>query len=196
MPILRSYRTDEDGQLSFREAWYDEEIAQFVINRGPVGHLSETPVVEDDVTPEAGEALLEAFEEACQEDGYRELGQDEQFWLYVRFPSKTAGGSPREHSLRDAVVGGLTGHLAWRGLGTVEGSVFGPGRLTIAVLTPEPKGALKATISCLREVAKSDLTKAVIAVAPGAEPSAAKIKHPLPAKGDFPVDELPEAEEA
>lgn len=195
MPILRNYRTEDDGSLSFREAWYDDEVAQFVINRGPVGQLSETPVVEDEVTPEAGQALLEAFEEACEEDGYRELGLEDLSWLYLRFPSKAEGGSPREHSLRDAVVGGLTGHLAWRGLGTVEGSVFGPGRLTIAVLTPEPKLALKATISCLREVAKSDLTKAVIAVAPGTEPEQAKIKHPLPAKGGFDVDPLP-ADEA
>jgi len=191
MPILRSYRTEEDGSLSFREAWFDEEVSQFVVNRGPVGHLSETPVVEDEVTPEAGEALLDAFAQACEEDGYRELGVEEQSWLYVRFPSKTAGGTPREHSLRDAVVGGLTGHLAWRGLGTVEGSVFGPGRLTIAVLTPEPKGALKATLSCLREVAKSDLTKALLAVAPGDEPQAARVKHPLPARGTFEVDPLP-----
>ena len=195
MPILRAYRTETDGSLSFREAWFDEEVSQFVVNRGPVGHLSETPVVEDDVTAEVGEALLAAFAQACEEDGYRELGAEEQSWLYVRFPSKVAGGSAREHSLRDAVVGGLTGHLAWRGLGTVEGSVFGPGRRSIVVLTPEPKAALKATLTCLREVAKADLSKAVLAVAPGTDPSAARIKHPLPASGTFEVDPLPETDE-
>ncbi|RKW71724.1 hypothetical protein [Galactobacter caseinivorans] len=190
MPILRTFRTDEAGQMAFREAWYDEEQAQFVINQGPVGQLSETPVVEDELTPEAGAGLMEAFAEQCQEDGYREISPEEQSWLYLRFPMKTVEGSARDRSLRDAVVGGLTGHLAWRGLGTVEGSVFGPSRLSIVVLTPEPKAAVKATLSCLREYAKSDLTKAVIAVAPGAEPLKARIKHPLPAKGDFPVDPL------
>lgn len=190
MPILRTYRIDEAGALSFREAWYDEEQAQFVINQGPVGQQSETPVVEDELTPEAGAGLMVAFAEQCEEDGYRELAPEEQSWLYLRFPLKTAEGSARDRSLRDAVVGGLTGHLAWRGLGTVEGNVFGPSRLTISVLTPEPKAAVKATVSCLREYAKSDLTKAVIAVAPGAEPLTARIKHPLPAKGDFPVDPL------
>lgn len=190
MPILRTYRTDDDAKMSFREAWYDEEQAQFVINQGPVGQLSETPVVEDDLGAEEAAGLLEAFAAQCEEDGFRELGVEEQSWLYVRFPLKTVEGTARDRSLRDAVVGGLTGHLAWRGLGTVEGSVFGPSRLTITVLTPEPKAAVKATLSCLREVAKSDLSKAVLAVAPGERPEAARVKHPMPPHGDFPVDPL------
>lgn len=190
MPILRTYRTETDGAMTFREAWYDEDTLQFVVNRGEVGHLSETPVVEDDLDRAAGEALLEAFAEQCEQDGYSELEPAEQSWLYVRFPLKTREGGRRDRDLRDTVVEALTGHLAWRGLGTVEGDVFGPSRLTIAVLTPASKAAVKATLTCIREAARSDLSKLVLAVAPGDDPEAARIRHPLPAQGDFPVDPL------
>ncbi|MGO3151624.1 MAG: hypothetical protein ACTIJJ_03245 [Galactobacter sp.] len=189
MAILRTYRTEEDGSLSFREAWYDEETAQFVINRGPVGRLSETPVVEDDLTPEAGEGLLAAFAESCETDGYRELAVEEQSWLHVRFPLKHAEPQARDRSLRDAVVSGLTGHLAWRGLGTVEASVFGASGLTVTVLTPAPKLAVKAVMTSLRETVRSDVNRAVIAVAAGSEPADARVKQPQPYRGSFPVDE-------
>ncbi|MGO1320606.1 MAG: hypothetical protein ACTII7_07920 [Galactobacter sp.] len=187
MAIIRAYRDDEEG-LSFREAWYDEETAQFVVNRGPVGRLSETPVVEDDLTPEAGEGLLAAFAESCEADGYRELGVEEQSWMHVRFPLKHTEPQARDRSLRDAVVSGLTGHLAWRGLGTLEASVFGASGLTITVLTPAPKLALKAALTSLRESARSDVNRAVIAVAPGTEPAVAVVKQPQPYRGGFTVD--------
>lgn len=190
MPILRVYRRDADA-LTFREAWFDEETAQFVVNHGPVGRLSETPVVEDDIDAERGAELLEAFAEQCAEDGYAELGVEEQQYLYVRFPIKGDAPSAREQSLRENVVGALTGHLAWRGLGTVEGVSFGPQRMSVVVLTPDAKDAVRATVSCLREAAKSDLPKVIMAVAPGASPEAARIKHPTPPKGGFPVDPLP-----
>ena len=196
MPILRTYHTDPEGVLSFREAWFDEEQEQFVLNRGQVGQIAETPIVEDEVTAEAGASLLEAFAQQCEDDGYAELEVEEQYWMYLRFPLKTTDGSARDRSLRDALLGGLTGHLAWRGLGTVEGASFGPSRLTITVLTPAPKQAIKATISCVRDFAKSDLTKAVIAIAPGADPADAHIKHPAPSRDAFPVDAPQDSDEA
>lgn len=187
MSIIRAYRDSDDG-LSFREAWYDEETAQFVVNRGPVGRLSETPVVEDDLTPEAGDGLLAAFAESCEADGYRELGVEEQSWLHLRFPLKHGQPQARDRSLRDAVVSGLTGHLAWRGLGTVEASVFGASGLTVTVLTPAPKLAVRAALTSLRETVRSDVNKAVLAVAPGTDAADAKVKHPQPYRGSFPVD--------
>lgn len=192
MPILRAYHTDDEGSQSFREAWYDEETRQFVVNRGPVGHLSETPVVEDELDPEEGERLLQAFAAQCEEDGYAELTLEEQSWVHVRLPLKGAEPSAREKTLASTLSEALTGHLAWRGLGTVEGTVFGPGRMSILVLTPAPKTALKAIVSCVREAARSDLSKLVLAVAPGTDASAAKVRHPLPARGEFVADPLPQ----
>jgi hypothetical protein len=188
MSILRAYRRDDDGSLSFREAWYDEETSQFVINRGPVGRLSETPVVEDDLTPEAGDGLLAAFAESCDADGFRELGVVEQSWVHVRFPLKHSTPQPRDKSLRDAVVSALTGHLAWRGLGTVEADAFGATGLTVTVLTPAPKPALKAILTSLREAVRSDVNRVVIAVAPGDDAAAVKVRHPQPYRGSFVVD--------
>lgn len=185
MPILRTYRTEEDAPLSFREAWYDEETEQFVINRGEVGRLSETPVVEDDVDPAHGESLLAAFADACATDGYRELGRDEQSWVHLRFPLKQAAPKARDESLRKAVVSALTGHLAWRGLGTIEADGFGPSRLTISVLTPAPKAAMKSTLTCLRETVRSDVNRAVLAVADGATPERVKVIHPRNHRGEF-----------
>jgi hypothetical protein len=187
MSIIRAFRDADDG-LTFREAWYDEETHQFVINRGPVGRLSETPVVEDDLTPEAGDGLLAAFAESCEADGYRELEVAEQSWLHVRFPLKHTTPQPRDKSLRDAVVSALTGHLAWRGLGTVEADAFGASGLTVTVLTPAPKAAVKSVLTALREAVRSDVNRAVIAVAPGTDPTAAKVKHPQPYRGGFTVD--------
>ena len=58
--IVRVYKRDDEGTLHFREAWFDEEYSQFVMNFGVVGHQSKTE--ETDVSDaEGAESLLDAF---------------------------------------------------------------------------------------------------------------------------------------
>ncbi len=40
--IIRAYKRDDEGVLHFREAWYDDEDQEFVVNHGVVGHQSKT----------------------------------------------------------------------------------------------------------------------------------------------------------
>ena len=76
MAIVRTYRRDEDGTLNFREAWFSEyegeELGQFVVNHGVVGHQSETETAKD-VTAAIAAGLLDAFIEQCEADGFKTL---------------------------------------------------------------------------------------------------------------------------
>ena len=38
--IIRVYKRNDEGVLDFREAWFDEDYSQFVMNHGVVGHQS------------------------------------------------------------------------------------------------------------------------------------------------------------
>lgn len=187
MAIVRTYRRDEDGTLNFREAWFSEyegeELGQFVVNHGVVGHQSKTETAKD-VTAATAAGLLDAFIEQCDEDGFKALVEDDQHWVIVQYTLKSAEGTDRDKYLETTAKEALTGHLAWRGLGTVESSDYAPRKLNIRILSPEPKKAVSAIKTCLRE-AKLDFTKLSIAIAPFGEPENAKQAYPLPAKAPF-----------
>jgi hypothetical protein len=187
MAIIRMYRRDDKGTLEFREAWYeefeDQELGQFVVNHGSVGHQSKTKEAKD-VDTETGAALLAAFEEQCSEDGFAELADEDQYWVVVQYALKSVEGTDRDNHLRRRAEDVLKGHLAWRGLGTVESADFAPRKLNIRILSPEPAKAVSAIKTCLRD-AQLDFTKLSIGVAPYGQPEALKQKHPLPAKGTF-----------
>ncbi|WP_372697824.1 hypothetical protein [Arthrobacter sp. JSM 101049] len=187
MPIQRTYRRDDDGVLQFREAWFEqadgEPTGQFVVNHGTVGHQSTTQQAVD-VDAEKGTALMEAFAQQCSEDGYAELADSDQSWVIAQYALKSAAGTQRDEYLRDKAVEALRGHLAWRGLGTVESSDFAPRKLNIRILSPEPSKAVSAITVCIRQ-AKLDFTKLSIGVAPYEDPDAAKQKYPMPPKGPF-----------
>ncbi len=70
--IIRVYKRDEEGTLHFREAWFDEDYSQFVMNHGVVGHQSTTDETDVD-NAEAAERLMDAFAVQCAEDGYAEI---------------------------------------------------------------------------------------------------------------------------
>lgn len=187
MPIQRTYRRDDVGVLQFREAWFEqaegEETGQFVVNHGTVGHQSTTQQAVD-VDAGKGAALLEAFVLQCTEDGYAELADADQSWVIAQFALKSIEGTKRDEYLRESALEALRGHLAWRGLGTVESSDFAPRKLNIRILSPEPAKAVTAITTCIRQ-AKLDFTKLSIGVAPFEDPAAAKQKYPLPAKTPF-----------
>ncbi|GAA3321578.1 MULTISPECIES: hypothetical protein [Paeniglutamicibacter] len=187
MSIVRTYRRDEDGTLYFREAWFStyegEELGQFVVNHGTVGHQSKTETAKD-VTAATAEGLLAAFTEACQEDGFMPLAEEDQGWVIVQYALKTATGTDRDKYLETTAKEALVGHLAWRGLGTVESSDYAPHKLNIRILSPEPKKAVAAIKTCLRE-AKLDFTKLSIATAPFEDVEKPRQAYPLPAKAPF-----------
>ena len=175
MSFLRVYRRRDDRTLEFREAWHDDDAAQFVVNRGTVGHVS-TSEATDDVDAAAGEALLAAFAAQCSEDGFAEIPESEQHRVVAQFALKSEAGTERDRFLERQSVGALTAHLAWRGLGTVEGSEIGGGKLTIFTRCVDANTAVAAVKTCLRE-ATADFTKISIAVAPPDAPDAFKLKH-------------------
>ncbi|MDR4532474.1 hypothetical protein [Glutamicibacter sp. PS] len=184
MAIIRTYRTDDKGELHFREAWYqqfeNEELGQFVLNHGSVGHMSSTNQAVD-VEAERADELFAGFLQQCAEDGYAEIPAEEQSWVIVQYALKSKDGTERDRYLQRKASEALTGHLAWRGLGTVESSDFASYRLNIRVLTPAPKKAVAAIKTCIRE-AKLDFTKMSIATAGYADLEHAKMVHPTPAK--------------
>lgn len=187
MSIVRTYRRDEEGTLYFREAWYaqyeGEEVGQFVVNHGTVGHQSKTETAKD-VSVATATGLLDAFMEQCAEDGYQTLSAEDQSWVIVQYALKTAEGTDRDKYLEATAKEALTGHLAWRGLGTVESSDYAPRKLNIRILSPEPKKAVAAVKTCLRE-AKLDFTKLSVATAAFDDVETLKQAHPLPAKAPF-----------
>lgn len=183
MAIIRTYHLDEKNQLHFREAWYqqfeNEDLGQFVINHGAVGHQSKTSSVQD-VDMERADELFAGFLEQCQADGYarsrsrsslgdRAVRTEER----VRHRTRPLPGT-QGHRRADLPPG-----LAW--LGTVESSDFAPHKLNIRILTPAPKKAVAAVKVCIRE-AKLDFTKMTIATAGYDGLQAAKTVHPLPPK--------------
>lgn len=175
MSYTRLYRRNDDGTLDFREAWHDEDAAQFVVNHGAVGHQSATQST-DDVDAAAAEGLLAAFEAQCAADGYVRLSQDELWRVVAQFALKTADGTERDRFLERQAVEALSAHLAWRGLGTVEGSSIGGGKLNIFATCVDAAKAVAAVKTCVRE-ATSDFTKLSVAVAPATDPEAFKLKH-------------------
>ncbi|TLM86654.1 hypothetical protein FDW83_02670 [Pseudarthrobacter sp. NamE2] len=180
--IVRVYKRDDEGTLLFREAWFDDEYSQFIMNFGIVGHQSKTE--ETDVAdPAAAENLLDAFAAQCAEDGYAEIPDEEQFWVVAQFALKTREGTDRDRRLQEKATDALISHLAWRGLGTVDRSEFTDFKLNIFCLCPDVNKAVNAIKVCARGE-DLDFTKLSIAAAPFTQPDAFKLKHSAkPASG-------------
>ena len=173
--IVRVYKRDDEGVLHFREAWFDEEYSQFVMNFGVVGHQSKTE--ETDVADAAAaDALLDAFAVQCAEDGYAEIPDEEQSWVVAQFALKTREGTERDRYLAEKAKDSLVSHLAWRGLGTVDRSEFTDFKLNIFCLCPDANKAANAIKVCARGE-DLDFTKLTIAAAPFKEPEKFKVKH-------------------
>lgn len=173
--IIRVYKMDDEGTLRFREAWHDDEFGQFVVNHGAVGHQSETDAT-DVADAEAAEGLMQAFAAQCGEDGYAEIPQEGQHWVVAQFALKTKDGTERDRYLERKAKAALTGHLAWRGLGTVERSEIADSRLNIFCLCPDVNKAVNAIKVCIRGE-DLDFTKLSIGAAPFGDPSSFKLKH-------------------
>lgn len=173
--IIRVYRRDDEGVLHFREAWFDEDYSQFVMNYGVVGHQSKTEET-DAPGADAAEGLLDAFAAQCAEDGYTEIPESEQFWVVAQFALKTREGTDRDRYLEEKATDALISHLAWRGLGTVERSEFTDYKLNIFCLSPDVNKAVNAIKVCIRGE-DLDFTKLSIGAAPFSQPDQFKLKH-------------------
>ncbi len=183
MSIVRMYRKSEDGVLLFRESWYDEDDGQLVVNHGTVGHQSATQ--ESDVaSAEAAEALLAAFQEQCTQDGYTVIPPEEQYWVVAQYALKTTDGTERDRYLERKAKDAITSYFAWRGIGIVDRTELGGGKLNIFTLAPDPVKAVAGIKACIRD-ARLDFTKLSIGVAPHGDPAAIKLKHSPQPGGTF-----------
>ncbi|WP_045730370.1 hypothetical protein [Pseudarthrobacter chlorophenolicus] len=172
---IRVYKRDDEGALQFREAWYDEEYGQFVMNFGAVGHQSKTQ--ETDVSDAAAaEGLMDAFAAQCTEDGYAAVPEEDQSWVVAQFALKSREGTERDRRLQAKATDALISHLAWRGLGTVERSEFTDFKLNIFCLCPDVNKAVAAIKICARGE-DLDFTKLSIGAAPFSDPENFKLKH-------------------
>lgn len=173
--IIRTYKRDEDAVLHFREAWYDDEFNQFVVNHGVVGHQSRTE--EADVEDgDSVESLMAAFAAQCEEDGYEEIPEAEQFWVVAQIALKTKDGTERDRYLERKAKAALTSELAWRGLGVVDRSEIADSKLNIFCLCPDVNKAVNAIKVCIRGE-DLDFTKLSIAASPHGAPGEFKVKH-------------------
>ena len=181
--IVRVYKRDDEGTLHFREAWFDEDYSQFVMNFGVVGHQSKT---EETDVPDAAAAdgLLDAFAAQCAEDGYAEIPTEQQSWVVAQFALKTREGTDRDRYLEQKATDALISHLAWRGLGTVERSEFTDYKLNIFCLCPDVNKAVNAIKICARGE-DLDFTKLSIGAAPCSDPAHYKLKYPAKPASSF-----------
>ena len=173
--IIRAYKRDDEGVLHFREAWYDEDDQQFVINHGVVGHQSKTD--ETDVDDDSSvDGLMTAFAAQCEEDGFAEIPESEQFWVVAQFALKTKDGTERDRHFERKAKAALTGELAWRGLGIVDRTEIVNSRLNVFCLCPDVNKAVNAIKICVRNE-DLDFTKLSVAAAPHSDPTAFRLKH-------------------
>jgi hypothetical protein len=145
------------------------------MNFGAVGHQSRTEETDVDEAG-AADSLLDAFAAQCAEDGYAEIPAEEQFWVVAQFALKTREGTDRDRRLEQKAKDALIGHLAWRGLGTVERSEFTDYKLNIFCLCPDVNKAVNAIKVCARGE-DLDFTKLSIGAAPYGDPDHFKVKH-------------------
>lgn len=186
MSIIVMYHRDNKGVLHFREAMYDAESEEFMINQGPVGYMG-TSSVAANIDAAAAEKKFTAFAAKSAELGYAEVPAEEQHWVVAQYALKSAEGTDRDRYLEYKARTALESYFSWRGLGTVEESEFAPGKLNIFCLVPDVQKAVKGMLVVLRD-ANLDFTKLSIGSSAVAEPGNWKRRHPLPAKKPFVLD--------
>ncbi|GAA1349106.1 hypothetical protein [Falsarthrobacter nasiphocae] len=180
MTIARLYKLDATPEPLFREAWIaaddesdDAAPAQFVVNRGAVGHQSTTDAVQD-VTLERAKSLLAAFLDQCAEDGFIQIPLEEQDLMIVQYRLKTREGTDRDDYFATKTAQELTRYFAWRGLGEIVDTERGDYRLNHVVRVPDAKRAVKGALVALRPY---DPTKLTLATAPAGTENFTR-KHP------------------
>lgn len=184
--ITVMYHRDGKGVLHFREAMYDAESKEFMINQGPVGYMGTSSVVAD-IDEAAADKKFAAFAAKSAELGYTELAPEEQHWVVAQYALKSAEGTERDRYLEYKASTALASYFSWRGLGSVEESEFVPGKLNIFCLVPDVPKAVKGMLVVLRD-ANLDFTKLSIGSSAFTEPGKWKRRHPLPAKKPFVLD--------
>lgn len=186
MSISIMYHRDGRGVLHFREAMYDADSEEFMLNQGKVGNMG-TGSATAGVDEAAAEKKFAAFAAKSAELGYAEIPAEEQHWVVAQYALKSAEGTERDRYLEHKARTTLASYFSWRGLGSVEESEFAPGKLNIFILVPDVPKAVKGVLVALRD-ANLDFTKLSIGSAPVADTSQWKRRHPLPAKQPFTLD--------
>lgn len=186
MSTSMMYRRDSKGVLHFREAVYDEDTEEFMLNQGPVGFMGNSSASAG-VDAEAAAKRFAAFAAKSAELGFAEIPAEEQYWVVAQYTLKSAEGTDRDRYLEYKARTALASYFSWRGLGTVEESEFVPGKLNIFCLVPDVPKAVKGMLVVLRD-ANLDFTKLSVGSSAFTEPGKWKRRHPLPAKTPFVLD--------
>jgi len=121
MSILRMYYSAADAQrpTHYREAWWEEDVGEFVLHHGKVGETGTTKV-ENISDAEQADALLATFAEQNAADDYVDAHDVVQENFTIKIKLKGAEPTQVESSNAEKFAVELTALLAWRGLGTVE----------------------------------------------------------------------------
>jgi len=183
MEILRMYKQDLPRGMLFKEAVYEPEDRTIMVTKGRVGNEGKVSVRED---VDAGKAaqLLEDFAAAAEGEGFAEIPEEEQHWVIAQYALKTKDGTERDRYLEHKASTAIGTYFAWRGLGSVEETGFGPYKLNILCLVPDVKLAVRGIQVVIRET-RLDFTKLGIGSAPFADLEHPVRKYPLPSKVPF-----------
>ena len=187
--MLKLYRKEQDGSLSYAEYWIDHDEA--IIHCGKVGYQGHTERIEDYLSKFAGEEEFKAgFIKRFLPQGFNEITQQDTYWILVQYPLKSLQGSKRDLWLKDRATDVLNVELGWKGLGHVDG--FDMGRtsnpdkqfaLNIFCIVVDEEKSIAVIKSALRKYG-CDYTKIKIASRPASDNTIYTLKYSAK-KNDF-----------
>ncbi len=121
MSIIRMYHTAEGAQrpTHYREAWWEQEVGEFVLHHGEVGDTG-TTTVEKVADETEAVTLLASFEQQNTADDYVEADDvaHETFTVKIGFKGTTPTQIETANAEKFSIE--YSGMLGWRGLGTVD----------------------------------------------------------------------------
>lgn len=163
MSIVRMYRLSPETNkaVEYREAWFDSTVGEFVVHHGAVGQPGTTSVEKVNDAADGNE-LLAGFAAQCEEDGYRELQDDEYHPLTVSYQLKGDEPTAVENTLMRKLESEITHRLAWRGLGSVVDTRQQHGVVELIVAAVHPRKS-EAEIPAAVKTAGVQLSKVSVA---------------------------------
>lgn len=121
--MKKLYKLAEDKKLLYAECWFDGKI--FTVHTGTIGTQGET---ENYVYPKDFKTESEFnnyFSDKFGTKGYKEIPDEDMYWIVVQYPIKTIFGNKHNLLFKDRIVNLLNEQLGWNGLGIVDGFDIG-----------------------------------------------------------------------
>ena len=121
--MSKLYKLDKEGKLLYAECWFDGKT--FMLNTGTIGSLGESEFY---ACPKDFKTELEFnnyFLDKFGSEGYKEIPDEDMYWIVVQYPIKTIFGNKYNLLFKDKVVNLLDEQFEWKGLGIVDGFDIG-----------------------------------------------------------------------